>query len=79
MPVDNEVDALVNVVANAILKAATTPDSVKNVGQDYADAMQAGGQAATALVSLFLSDVRRMADALEILAKSELDRGKSLL
>lgn len=77
MPMNNEVETLVSLVASAIVRSATTSSTGKSVGADYPDAMRAGAEAGETLAALFLSDVRRIADSLEVLAKAELERSKN--
>lgn len=72
MPMDNEVETLVSLVASAIVRSATTSATGKSVGADYPEAMKAGADAAETLAALCLSDIRRIADALEVLAKLKL-------
>ena len=63
MPTDSERDALIDV----IVEAAPT-------GENDALAKAAALQAGTTLAKLTLNDIKRIADSLEILAKSALDQ-----
>jgi len=72
MPVDREVDTLVTLVGNAIRISMMSNEKTKNLG-DNPMVLAAGAQAAQSLMSLLLSDVKRIADSLEILAKAQLD------
>jgi hypothetical protein len=76
MPLDNEIHTLLGMVLDGFKAAEQRFDSTvePKIKAELHLAQSAAEQALHTLGALVLSDIKRIADSLEILAKAELDR-----
>jgi hypothetical protein len=86
MPLDNEIHTLLGVIVSSFKAADRGVDEALKSGSTVAqaatmakEAAEAGEEALHTLGALVLSDIKRIADSLEILAKAELARAKPLI
>lgn len=80
MSVNNEIHTLLGIVVEGFRAAERRLDSTAQATrEEIAEAATAGQSALHTLGSIVLSDIRRIADSLEVLAQAELARGKQRL